>query len=121
MHLPTLPTLLTTLTTLTLTLLTPHPTLAQTTPETPTPTPTPTPPHPPPKASIKDVYSVQYCDFRWNVSYGDWDHFASDDENSVIRASVGKIGVFASVEDCLDGFRDLVEGCWGVGVGGLGW
>ncbi|PYI09237.1 hypothetical protein BO78DRAFT_298842, partial [Aspergillus sclerotiicarbonarius CBS 121057] len=69
--------------------------------------------------SIKNFYSLQYCNYRWNVLYGDWDHFTSDNVSSVVRASVGKTGTFDSIEDCLDGFQDVVETCHGSFVGGV--
>ena len=69
--------------------------------------------------SIKNFYSLQYCNYRWNVLYGDWDYFTSDNVSSVVRARAGKTGTFDSIEDCLDGFRDVVETCHGSFVGGV--
>ncbi|PYH87821.1 hypothetical protein BO71DRAFT_159088 [Aspergillus ellipticus CBS 707.79] len=71
------------------------------------------------KSSIKDFYSVQYCNFRWDTLYGDWDYFASANASEVVRASVGKTGTFESIEACLDGFKDVVETCHGVSQGGV--
>ncbi|GKZ35674.1 hypothetical protein AbraIFM66950_006421 [Aspergillus brasiliensis] len=70
--------------------------------------------------SIKEFYSLQYCTYRWNVLYGDWDHFVNNASSpTTVHASVGKTGVFDSFEDCLNGFEDVVETCHGKSQGGV--
>ncbi|PWY76130.1 hypothetical protein BO94DRAFT_577909 [Aspergillus sclerotioniger CBS 115572] len=103
MHLPTLPLLTTTLTTLSL-IPPPYPQSA---------TPTPSPPAktaPPSSASRTSTHS------NTAITGGTSSTGTGTTSHQII---VGKTGTFDSIEDCLDGFQDVVETCHGEFVGGV--
>ncbi|PYI34481.1 hypothetical protein BP00DRAFT_422989 [Aspergillus indologenus CBS 114.80] len=69
------------------------------------------------KLSIKNFWSLQYCNYRWNVNYGDWDKWISNNASHVERGRVAKTGVFGGMEECLDAFKEAVEPCYDTAQG----
>ncbi|RAL10260.1 uncharacterized protein BO97DRAFT_479477 [Aspergillus homomorphus CBS 101889] len=70
------------------------------------------------KLAIKDFWSLWYCNYRWNINYGDWDMWINNNESHVERGRVAKTGTFNGMEECLDAFKELVEPCYDVAQGG---